>query len=73
MHKTNIMNKITKKRLSRDQQGFVAFFVTIMVMIIFGVLILSFSQISNREGVAALNRNLSTNALYAAESGINDA
>ncbi|HEY5268086.1 MAG TPA: hypothetical protein VII94_03050 [Candidatus Saccharimonadales bacterium] len=41
-------------------------------MIIFGILILSFSQISNREGVNALNRDLSTQALYAAESGIND-
>src|SRR5665213_972033 len=73
MHKTDIMSKMNKYTLNKDQRGFVAFFVTIMVMIIFGVLILSFSQISNREGVSALNRNLSTNALYAAESGINDA
>jgi hypothetical protein len=74
MLKTDIMNMMHKKNtLNNDQTGFVAFFVTIMVMIIFGVLILSFSQISNREGVSALNRNLSTNALYAAESGINDA
>jgi hypothetical protein len=68
------MNKMNQKnKINNNQQGFVAFFVTIMVMIIFGILILSFSQISNREGVSALNRNLSTNALYAAESGINDA
>jgi len=65
------MKKI--KTINNNQQGFVSFFVTIMVMIIFGILILSFSQISNREGVSALNRDLSTNALYAAESGINDA
>jgi len=67
------MSMMNKTTLNKNQQGFVAFFVTIMVMIIFGVLILSFSQISNREGISALNRNLSTNALYAAESGINDA
>ena len=62
-----------RKNIKKDQEGFVAFFVTIMVMIIFGILIISFSQISNKENTNSLNRNLSTEALYTAESGINDA
>lgn len=64
---------MTNTKLNTNQSGFVAFFVSIMVMTIFGILILSFSEISNREGTSALDRNLSTSALYAAESGINDA
>src|ERR1039458_9311361 len=59
--------------INSDDKGFVAFFVTIMVMIILGILILSFSLISDREVASATNRVLSTQALYAAESGINDA
>lgn len=58
--------------LRNNQDGIAAFFVTIMVMVIFGILILSFSQISNKEGTNALNRELSTQALYAAQSGINN-
>jgi Tfp pilus assembly protein PilX len=59
--------------IRKNQGGFASFFVTIMVMIIFGIIILSFSQISNKETTNALNRVLSTQALYAAQSGINDA
>ncbi|HUC78955.1 MAG TPA: hypothetical protein VMQ58_01810, partial [Candidatus Saccharimonadales bacterium] len=66
-----IINRMNTLR--NNQQGFAAFFVTIMVMVIFGILIFSFSQISNREGTNSLNRVLSNQALYAAESGINDA
>jgi hypothetical protein len=61
----------TKISLKDNEKGIAAFFVTLMVMIIFGILILSFSQISNRQGVNALNRVLSAQALYAAQSGIN--
>lgn len=65
--------RIPKKlSIGEDDKGFVAFFVTIMIMIILGIIVLSFSQISNNEVTAALNRDLSTQALYAAESGIND-
>jgi hypothetical protein len=67
---TNFIKNITK--LQTNQDGVAAFFVTIMVMIIFGVLILSFSQISNKEGTNAVDRVLSTQALYAAQSGINN-
>lgn len=58
-------------KIRNDQRGVAAFFVTLMMMLIFGVLILSFSQISNRQGANALNRVLSAQALYAAQSGIN--
>ena len=67
------MKRINNLTIKNDQNGFAAFFVTIMVMMIFGILILSFSQISNKEGVNALNKVLSAQALYAAQSGINNA
>ncbi len=66
------MKKINHSTINNNQNGFAAFFVTIMVMMIFGILILSFAQISNKAGVNALNKVLSTQALYAAQSGINN-
>jgi Tfp pilus assembly protein PilX len=66
------MKKINKTPIHNNQSGFAAFFVTLMVMTIFGILILSFAQISNRQGINSLNRVLSTQALYAAQSGINN-
>ncbi len=63
---------IVDNKIRNNQDGIAAFFVTLMVMVIFGILILSFSQISNRAGANALNRVLSSEALYAAQSGINN-
>jgi Tfp pilus assembly protein PilX len=59
--------------IKKNQEGFVAIFVCIVIMLIIGILVLSFGTISNREVRIATNRELSTQALYASESGINDA
>ncbi|MEK7603234.1 MAG: hypothetical protein AAB459_03255 [Patescibacteria group bacterium] len=64
MHKQNL--------LINNQQGIVAFVITIIVMIIIVITTVSMSVIANRESKQALDRQLSTQAFYAAESGIND-
>lgn len=56
-----------------SEQGIVAIVVTIILMIILTLIVLSFAQISRREQRNALDRQLSTQAFYAAESGVNDA
>lgn len=57
----------------QNQQGMVAIMVTMILMIVISLLVLGFAQISRRNQRTTLDRQLSTQAFYAAESGINDA
>lgn len=65
------------KRLSKptthNEQGIVSLIVTIILMLVISLIVISFARTSRREQSDALDRQLSTNAFYAAESGINDA
>jgi Tfp pilus assembly protein PilX len=54
------------------EKGFVAIVVTMMIMIILSLITIGFTRIMQREQRQALDRQLSRQALYAAESGIND-
>lgn len=65
MKKINILRK--------DQSGLAAITVSVFVLIVLTLVVLAFSQISRREQRQSLDRQLSTAAFYAAESGINDA
>lgn len=56
-----------------NQGGIVSIVVTMILMIVITLIVLSFAKISRREQRNALDRQLSTQAFYAAESGINDA
>jgi hypothetical protein len=56
-----------------NQEGYVAFAVTFIVMIIISLVVLGFAANSRQEQANALNNQLSTAAYYAAESGVNDA
>lgn len=67
------MHKTTKRYSVNNQTGVVSFFVTLIMMVVLSIIVIGFSQISRRETRAALNRQLSTEAFYAAESGFNDA
>lgn len=64
---------MSKYNQKTSEQGIVAIVVTIILMIILTLIVLSFAQISRREQRNALDRQLSTQAFYAAESGVNDA
>ena len=51
----------------------VSFMVTLFIMILLTLIVLAFATISRREQRQALDDQLSTQAFYAAETGINDA
>lgn len=56
---------------NRDQQGMVSIIVTMIIMIVLGLIVLGFSQLSRREQRQSLDSQLAVQAQYAAESGIN--
>ncbi len=56
-----------------SQDGFVSIVVTMVLMVVLSLIILGFAQIARREDRQALDRQLSTQAFYSAQSGINDA
>lgn len=60
-------------KLRDHQNGFVSIIVAITFMLILTLITLSFAYLSRRESRQALDRQLSTQAFYAAESGVNDA
>lgn len=62
------MNKSTKHK----QQGMAAITVTFIIMIIISLIVIGFATLSRREQRQTLDQQLSTQAFYAAESGIND-
>lgn len=61
------------KHLKHNEQGLVSIMVTMVMMIVISITVLSFAQIIRREQRQALDNHLSTQAFYAAETGINDA
>lgn len=56
-----------------SQNGFTSIIVCLLIMIVLSLITVGFAQIMGREQRAALDRQLSTQAFYAAESGVNDA
>lgn len=61
----------SRTELYRHQDGLVAIVVTIALMLVISLIVLGFSQTVRREQRQALDNHLSTQAFYAAESGIN--
>lgn len=60
-------------KLHRNQQGLVSVTVTLVIMIIITLVVSSFALVVRREQRRALDRQLSSQAFYAAEAGIADA
>lgn len=58
--------------LQSDQNGMVAITITVILMLVISITVLSFAQIVRREQRQALDNQLSSQAFYAAETGIND-
>jgi hypothetical protein len=56
-----------------DQRGLVSIVVTMIMMVIMSLIVIGFARISRRELRQGLDRQLVSQANYAAESGINDA
>ncbi|NDC95373.1 hypothetical protein EB077_08715 [bacterium] len=57
----------------RDQNGLAAIIVATIIMIILSLIALGFGRIMRREQRQSLDRSLSTQAFYAAESAVNEA
>ena len=62
-----------KQRQAKDERGMVAIMIAMFLMIILSLITLGFLRLMQREQRQALDNSLSTQAYYAAESGINDA
>ncbi len=60
-------------RSSTNQTGMVSIMVTMIMMLVISLIVLGFAQISRRESRQSLDRQLSSQAFFAAESGVNDA
>lgn len=61
----------TGKTLRENQKGMVAIMVTIILIIVISLITLGFSKVVRREQRQALDSQLSSQAFYAAESGVN--
>jgi len=62
-----------KAKLHQNEKGFAALVIAMTLVIILSLLTVGFAQIIRNESRQALNRQLSSQAYYAAESGVNDA
>jgi Tfp pilus assembly protein PilX len=67
------MKKPNKTTKSVNQSGFVSIVVCLIIMVILTLVTIGFSKLMGRAQRQALDRQLSTQAFYAAESGVNDA
>lgn len=56
-----------------QQTGFVSIIVTMIIMVLLSLIVLGFAKVSRRESRQGLDRQLASQARYAAETGINDA
>lgn len=67
------MNKsFVKNQKKFGQDGFAAIIVTLVVITIVILLVLGFTAIVSRESRSSIDQQLSTQAFYAAETGVND-
>jgi len=61
-----------KKTTLKNESGMVSIMVTMILMVVMSLIVIGFAQISRRNQRQVLDRQLSTQAFYAAESGVND-
>ena len=66
------MRGMTRQQQTRRQLGVVSLMVTMIMMIVITLIVLGFAEISRNEQRSSLDDQLSAQAYYAAESGIND-
>lgn len=64
-------NGIHMSRTDSRQSGMVAIMVTMIMILIISLIVLGFAQVTRRNQREALDNQLSTQAYYAAESGVN--
>lgn len=62
-----------QKRTEKDQNGIASILVVMTLMTVLALISIGFSHLTDREVRQSLDRQLTTEAFYAAESGVNDA
>ena len=68
------MKTIKIKQLTlNNQNGFAALVVALIIIIVLSLITVGFAQLMRNDQAAALSKQLSSQAYYAAESGVNDA
>lgn len=70
------MIRVMMKRgntMRNNQQGMASFMVTTVLILVIGLMLTGFSQVARRNQRESLDRQLSSQAFYAAESGVNAA
>lgn len=60
-------------KLRKSQEGFASLVIAIVIVLVLSLMTVGFAQLMQREQRSALDKQLSSQAYYAAESGINDA
>lgn len=66
-------SSLPTKSIKNNQSGLVSIIVTMMLMLVITLITLTFAKITRREQRQSLDRQLNTQAFYAAESGVNAA
>lgn len=72
MRYTKDMNA-SSLRLSAEQQGFASIVIALIMVLVLSLTTVGFAQLMRREQRSALDKQLTNQAYYAAETGINDA
>jgi hypothetical protein len=67
------MRKHKHQKTYRGESGIASIFIVLILMTVVGLISVGFSRLMNRELRQAVDRQLSAEAYYAAESGVNDA
>lgn len=66
------MKKYHTNQTNNDQQGFASLVIGLVLIVVLALLTIGFAQLTRHEQQQALNKQLATQAYYAAETGIND-
>lgn len=66
------MRNLHRRKMALGEAGLVSVTVTLVFVAVISLIVLGFSQVSQRNSKLALDRELSTQAYYAAETAIND-
>src|SRR6185437_13103234 len=69
----SMMGRRQTKFLRLNQSGMASILITMITMIVVSLIVLGFATISRREQGNTLDQQLSTQAFYAAETGVEDA
>lgn len=65
--------KVINPKISKTQIGLVSIVVTMIIMVVISLIVIAFSRLVRRDQRQALDKQLNTQAFYAAEAGVNSA